>query len=599
MDQSKNQKSTKNNNHKEIINEIINENIKKSKIISEKDEIISEKDEIINEEKIISEKDEIIDEKENPKINPLKNVKYDCLNYDMLEKCMNDYGFKLLTNRDDFKNKALFHIKYICSCETKNASIDKKHIVDKTLRGIKGDMRCKNCQKGKVDYTCISCGTIRTVGKYNVPPKKICFNCVPKEKKYKSYCELNKILNNNGTNVLTEFEAFYEGNMKSIEFICTDCGVKTSKTTSTLQQKLESICHSCSAFRAAEKMNKPDYFKTVLEPLFSQKDLTLITKFSEFENKNSILTYECKFHHINQIICRNKNSLSACKDCSIVENIKFDKVKKKFDDLGLKLLTKRSEFKNQDTKLTYICGGCKGKECTTTWKGARISSWKGKCQSCSSDNMRIPYEDIKKIFSESGCKLISTKYENNKTLLDYICICGQQGSTNIKNFSTGQRCGKSNCKTARMEQTLMKTMGVTNVMHNPTIFKKATENNKKNQKEFIFPSGKKVNVRGYEHLYLKELIEKGYDENDIIVDPEQMPIVAYKNMKDNKKIYYPDIYIKSKNKFIEVKSEFIHSKNELNDCLKWDATRWCYDLDVVFYDKRGKKDKIIKYSKFN
>ena len=77
-------------------------------------------------------------------------------------------------------------------------------------------------------------------------------------------------------------------------------------------------------------------------------------------------------------------------------------------------------------------------------------------------------------------------------------------------------------------------------------------------KEYIFPSGKKVSVQGYENKALDKLL-KIYNENDIIVDDVEMSNKIgqiYYILSDVKHRYFPDIYIKSENKIVEVKSEY-------------------------------------------
>jgi hypothetical protein len=81
-------------------------------------------------------------------------------------------------------------------------------------------------------------------------------------------------------------------------------------------------------------------------------------------------------------------------------------------------------------------------------------------------------------------------------------------------------------------------------------------------KEYIFPSGKTVKMQGYEHLALDYLI-KTYNESDIVADNREITSTIGKiwyMFNDSKHRYFPDIYIKSINTVIEVKSEYTFSK---------------------------------------
>jgi hypothetical protein len=73
-------------------------------------------------------------------------------------------------------------------------------------------------------------------------------------------------------------------------------------------------------------------------------------------------------------------------------------------------------------------------------------------------------------------------------------------------------------------------------------------------KKYTRPSGKVINYQGYENIGLNELVQI-YNEDDIINDRYQVPIINYTN-KNKEHKYYPDIYIKSENKIIEIKSEW-------------------------------------------
>lgn len=103
---------------------------------------------------------------------------------------------------------------------------------------------------------------------------------------------------------------------------------------------------------------------------------------------------------------------------------------------------------------------------------------------------------------------------------------------------------------------------------------------KKQFKDYILPSGKMIRIQGYENKALDILLKK-YVEDDLFISNaeirSEIGIINY-FIEDEEKIYIPDIYIKSENKIIEVKS------------------KWTYELEV---DKnRIKKETCLK-SGFN
>lgn len=73
-------------------------------------------------------------------------------------------------------------------------------------------------------------------------------------------------------------------------------------------------------------------------------------------------------------------------------------------------------------------------------------------------------------------------------------------------------------------------------------------------------------------------MENGYDEDDLIIEKkkieESIGKIKYHNpAKDKESRYYPDIYIKSENRIIEVKSEYTYKQNKLINDLKKDACK--------------------------
>lgn len=88
--------------------------------------------------------------------------------------------------------------------------------------------------------------------------------------------------------------------------------------------------------------------------------------------------------------------------------------------------------------------------------------------------------------------------------------------------------------------------------------------------DFEFPSGKVVRVQGYEPKVLTNLVID-YSEDDIIVGVQniidEIGFFHYE-YEDKTHRYYPDIYIKSENEVIEVKSTYTFNKEKEKNLLK-------------------------------
>lgn len=127
--------------------------------------------------------------------------------------------------------------------------------------------------------------------------------------------------------------------------------------------------------------------------------------------------------------------------------------------------------------------------------------------------------------------------------------------------------------------------------NNPDVKNQMLENQQKyskNFKDYIFPSGKKVRIQGYENIALDLLLEN-YDESELITDRKNIPHIQY---NDNRR-YIPDIFIPNENRFIEVKSTWTYDTNEdiiETKCLATVSAG--YKIDVWILDKKTKS--IVK-----
>lgn len=104
---------------------------------------------------------------------------------------------------------------------------------------------------------------------------------------------------------------------------------------------------------------------------------------------------------------------------------------------------------------------------------------------------------------------------------------------------------------------------------------------KSKRKLFTFPSGNIVSVQGYEPWALELLLKNGIDETDITVNFEEMPKTVY-FFKEKQRRYFPDIYIKSQNKIIEVKSTYIFIKDYEQNLAKYFRCK-SLGIEMEFY----------------
>lgn len=106
-------------------------------------------------------------------------------------------------------------------------------------------------------------------------------------------------------------------------------------------------------------------------------------------------------------------------------------------------------------------------------------------------------------------------------------------------------------------------------------------------KEFKFPCGEVRNVQGYEPYALHILVQQRYAVEDILTSKVDVPEIWY-DFNNKKHRYFPDIYIPSENKIIEVKSTYTFEKEEEKNKLKANACSIKgYIFEFWIFDDKG------------
>jgi hypothetical protein len=139
----------------------------------------------------------------------------------------------------------------------------------------------------------------------------------------------------------------------------------------------------------------------------------------------------------------------------------------------------------------------------------------------------------------------------------------------------------------KIKQTCLKRYGVENSSQAQEVQEKIQKSGKK-YKEYKMPSGQVRKVQGYEPFALDELVTQ-FSEDDILTDRKEVPQIQY-IANDKNRLYFPDIYIKSINKIIEVKSDWTYKSKVDNIKEKENATKEAgYNYEIWVYTKKGEK----------
>ena len=145
----------------------------------------------------------------------------------------------------------------------------------------------------------------------------------------------------------------------------------------------------------------------------------------------------------------------------------------------------------------------------------------------------------------------------------------------------------------KIKQTNILKYGCENVMHNSDIMEIASKN-AYNKKKYVFPSGRIETIQGYENFAIDDLIKNDINEDDIIIGSTNVPTIWYLDESNKKHRHYVDIYVKSLNKCIEVKSTWTFNKNLDNVFLKQEeGKKLGFDYEIWIYDPKGNKINTI------
>ena len=135
---------------------------------------------------------------------------------------------------------------------------------------------------------------------------------------------------------------------------------------------------------------------------------------------------------------------------------------------------------------------------------------------------------------------------------------------------------------------MLKKYGVEHPNQNSYIADRMERGFKNSWHIHTLPSGKQINIQGYEPIALDMLLNE-YDEDDILYKRTDMPEIWYQWEDKTWHRYYPDFYIPKNNLVIEVKSEYIYKLEIPKNLLKWQSTKEIgYDFKLFMFNKKRK-----------
>lgn len=206
-----------------------------------------------------------------------------------------------------------------------------------------------------------------------------------------------------------------------------------------------------------------------VKSVFEQNSCKLIS--TEYKNNTTKLRFLCRCGEESEATYHTFQYAKGCKKCgfrkiSKTKKRKIDDISRIYSEQGCTLL--EEEYKGVNTPMRYICG-C-GNHAVKTLSAFKLSD---KCPKCISDSaketQKFSIEEVSVIFKNSGCELLSNKYEGIFFPLDYLCSCGRLHTKTLAAFKMSSECPKCYSK---------KRSGENNWKWNPTLTDDEREENK-------------------------------------------------------------------------------------------------------------------------
>ena len=395
------------------------------------------------------------------------------------------------------------------------------------------------------------------------------------------YCNTNKIT------LLKSYEKINRESHIEGKCIYNECNNTFDKNFRQLV-KTGAYCSSCMTNIANNKIRdaKVKYDINVLNQFCDENNILLTDDYSnKFINRDTIIEGVCKNSDCENIFSKPFRQLlkinGYCENCS-KKNGKIKVLETNIKKYGVDNAMKCQDFKDKQKQAMLSKYGVEhNSQLESIKQQKRDKSIKkyGKNYILQSSEIRnkIKQTNLQKYGVENP--------QQNKEIKNKTC------STNMDKFGCKSPTGDKLVK-EKIIKTNMERYGVPHHSQNPEIAEKML-NNSYQRKEYTLPSGKIIKYQGYENFALDELLfEEKISEDDIITSRAKVPEIWYYDENNKKHKYYVDIYIKSQNRCIEVKSTWT---NQPKNCVlekKASSESLGYKYDLWIYDKKRNKIEL-------
>jgi hypothetical protein len=395
------------------------------------------------------------------------------------------------------------------------------------------------------------------------------------------YCNTNNIT------LLRSYENINRESYIEGKCICDGCENNFNKNFRQLI-KTGAYCSGCMTNISNNKIRdaKVKYDVNILNEFCDKNNIFLTDDYSnQFVNRDTIIEGVCKNIECENIFSKPFRQLlkinGYCENCS-KENGKVKIVETNIKKYGVDNAMKCQDFKD---KLKQTMINKYGVEHNSQLENIKQQKIDKSIEKYGTDFVLQSSEIRNKIKQTNLQKYGVENPQQNKVIKNKTC------STNMDKFGCKSPTGDKVVK-EKIYKTNMEKYGVPHHSQNSEIAENMLKSSY-NKKQYILPSGKIITYQGYENFALDELLfEEKINEDDIVTERSNVPEIWYNDVNNKRHRHYVDIYIKSQNRCIEVKSTWTNqTKNNVFE-KKNAAESLGYKYDLWIYDKKRNKIEL-------
>jgi hypothetical protein len=267
-----------------------------------------------------------------------------------------------------------------------------------------------------------------------------------------------------------------------------------------------------------------------------------------------------------------------------------------FAEKGHKLLAK--EYTTYEAKYDYQCK-CSNSLCSINIGNLRLG--KDNCKLCTLQKFKAT--NLDKYGTEHPVQSVIVKEKIKATNVEkYGFECSLQSSvvqekvkaTNIERYGY-EHALQNAALYEKFKATNLETYGYEYPMQNTEVFERQQKAAFK-RKPYKLPSGQEIDIQGYEAFALDLLISQNVTEDDLLMGFSTMPRIMYEHNEKTHR-YFPDIFIPSQKKIVEVKSEYTYENAGDVTHFKMQACRSAgYAAEIWIFSREGVLLRVVNIS---